>query len=189
MKKLARLLIARIVPARPGKRAMARTIEASALAQRNPKFFSMMTQSLGVFEFSEPDVEPIHLGPDADDELLGRRLRQSLSKCRTVSVDEVLEMSKSGILEQRAKERELWRKKTYGFRTKRALLQDMHWCMVRVSEGQIEISPTDRHSFQGLRETSNGAQDIIYLSVSVSDAEVGAALREGFNRCTCTYSD
>lgn len=164
-----------------------KNIKGSAQAFRNPKFFSMITTSQGMLRFGEPDVEPIYLGPEAEDELLGHSLRQAISKSRTVSVEEFHEIVKSGILETRAKECEAWEKKTYGYKTKRALYHKMDCCLVRVAKGQIGILPTDRDSLDGSSATADGMQNMIYVSVSASDPEVGAALREGFNRCTHSY--
>lgn len=158
--------------------------DAAANAYRNPKFYSLVAASVGMLLFEEPESQPVYLSPDAENLLLGRGLRHVLSQSRTVSVEEFHRIFDSGAIERCVKERDAWQKKTYGFKTTKALYENMDCCMISVSEGEIGILPTKREPPYGASATADDMRNIIYVACSVSDAELGEALREGFNRCT-----
>lgn len=164
-------------------------LEASVHALKDPKFFCMTTMSHGSLNFGEPNAQPIYLAPNAADDVLGKSLREALSKSRLVSAEEFQEIVKSGVIQRNAKERESWRMKNYGYGSKRELYCDMECCVVNFSDGQIEIVPTDRNSLDGMRPISNDDLATISISASVKDSELGAALREGFSRCTNSYKE
>lgn len=160
----------------------------SARVCKSSNFFLMLTMSQGLLGFVEPNADPLYLPPDVDNRLLGISLSEVLSKSRYVSLADFHDILESGVLEKCGKERDLHEIKTYGLKTRRALYRDRACCLVNISGGQIEITSMDRKSFSGYAGTLNGEEDLIYVSVSASDAEIGAALREGFNRCTSSYS-
>jgi hypothetical protein len=72
----------------------------------------------------------------------------------------------------------------YGYKTKRAMFKNMEHCGVTLSEGVIRIVPM-RHvkpeAWEGLGKDDAGR---VELPAASSPAEIGAALRLAFSRCT-----
>lgn len=72
----------------------------------------------------------------------------------------------------------------YGYKTKRALFKDMENCHIAVKDGIMKIVPlrhTKLEQWEGLGPNDAGAVEI---SADGSPAEIGAALRLAFARCT-----
>jgi hypothetical protein len=160
-----------------------KTIDAGAGIYLNENFYLIQTMSQGMLGYAEPSASPFFLSTEIDDDTLGATLRMALSASKKVSVPEFQEMFKSGVIQKVAKEREVETMKRYGYKTKRAMYKNMNKCSVDVVDEQIKIQPTHRKSLDSYTATQSGPEPL-YLSTSSSDQELGAALREGFKRCT-----
>lgn len=159
-------------------------IDARATAYFNQDYFALCTMSQGMLDYAEPDAAPHYLPPDIDDATLGRTLRIALAASKRVSVEEFQKIFHSGVVQQLGKDREAWAMKQYGYKTKRAMYRKMNCCWISLVDGVIEVKPTHHKSADSYSGISNDGPEILHIPDSVADAELGAALREGFSRCT-----
>ena len=161
-----------------------RGLDGMAVVSFNGDFFEFTTMSNGGLRYGEPSVAPHYLAPDSDDSSLGQILRNALKASKQVSAEEFQKIFNSGIIQKRAKENEAWMMQKYGYKTQLALYKHMKYCSVNFSEGVIEISPSHSDKKGGYSRRVGDGIENIRLPDSVSDAELGAALRDGFKRCT-----
>jgi hypothetical protein len=159
-------------------------IDAIANVYFNGDFFGIRTMSQSGLQYADPEIDPSYLKPDVDNQNLGNTLRIALSKSKEIGDKEFMEMFKSGIVQEKAKEENKKLMKQYGYKTKRALYKNMNCCWISVYEGKIEIKPTHHDFIDGYSGISNDGPEILYLPVTATDEELGAALREGLSRCT-----
>lgn len=88
---------------------------------------------------------------------------------------------------QAAERHAIWIKalmERYNYKTKRALFKDMENCQIAVKDGTMKIVPlrhTKLEQWEGFGPNDAGAVEI---SADSSSAEIGAALRLAFARCT-----
>ncbi|WP_459204130.1 contact-dependent growth inhibition system immunity protein (plasmid) [Ralstonia pseudosolanacearum] len=157
---------------------------AAVTVDFNGDFYRIITMSRGMMSYAEPGAEPSYLDPHVDDDLLGRALREALAKSRQVSVEDFQKIFQSGVVQKLGKEREALAMEKYGYRTRRAMLKKMDTCSVSVVENQIEIQPTHQKSLDGWTVTKDEGPFPLYVPGTATDIELGAALREGFKRCT-----
>lgn len=150
----------------------------------NRDYFELRTMSQGMLSYAEPSVLPHYLPPDVDDATLGRTLRIALAASKQVSVEEFQKIFQSGVVQQLGKDRAALAMKQYGYKTKRAMYRQMDCCWISVADGQIEIAPAHHKSLDGYTANKIDGPFPLYVAETVSDAELGAALREGFRHCT-----
>ena len=137
-----------------------------------------------MLSYAEPDAQPQHLDPTVDDATLRKLVRDSLVVSRRVSVEEFQTIFHSGVVQKIEKERDAWAMKHYGYKTKRAMYRNMDTCSVAIVGDQIEIQPTNQESLDEYAVGKDEGPFPLYVPATASDAELGAALREGFKRCT-----
>lgn len=159
-------------------------IDAKATVYFNQDYFELCTMSQGMLAYAEPSASPHYLPPDVDDATLGRTLRIALAASKRVSVEEFQKIFQSGVVQQLGKDRDAWAMKQYGYKTKRAMYRKMNCCWISVSDGQIEVAPAHHKTIDGYTANKTDGPFPLYVAETVSDAELGAALREGFMRCT-----
>lgn len=159
-------------------------IDACASLYFNGDFFLFETTSRGMLRYAEPDAPAHYLPPDVDDATLGKTLRVALAASKTVSVSEFQKIFHSGIVQKLGKERNAWAMQHYGYKTKRAMFRNMDNCSVSAFEGMIEISPSHHDSLDGYSADKRTGPFPLSVSATATDAELGAAIREGFKRCT-----
>lgn len=163
---------------------MKKNIDAVAEVAMNENFFVFTTMSQGGMNYAEPSVDPQYLSLDVDDAALGCALRLALSQSKKISGKEFVELFNSRKIHDLGLTREKATMQKYGYKTKRALYKNMLCCWISVFDGKIQIKPTHHKSLDSYSGISNDGPEIQLLSITVSDAELGAALREGFKRCT-----
>lgn len=155
-----------------------------ATSSFNGDFIDFITMSHGGMMYAEPSASPLFLPPDADDAILGLTLRTALSASKQISAEEFYKLFQSGLVQQLGKEREECLMQQYGYKTKRAMYKHMVICDIELIGDQLEISPTHSDQKGGCKGLSTDGRENIRLPETASDAELGAALREGFKRCT-----
>lgn len=165
-----------------------RKLDAAANVCLNELFFEIVTMSQGMLQYGEPSAPLHYLPADTNDTTLGVTLRIALSASKRVGVEEFQKIFHSGIVQERGKAREAEAMQKYGYKTKRALYKNMMCCWVSVFDGKIEIKLTHHKALDAYSGISNDGPEIQHLPVTCSDAELGAALREGFKRCTSAVS-
>lgn len=166
---------------------MRKEINSCASVLFNGDFFYICTMSRGLLRFAEPDAPPKYLDPNVSDEILGCTLRIALGASKNVSAEEFQRVFQSGVVQRLAEERDVWAMKKYGYKTRRAMYTNMDSCSVTVMTDQIEISPSHHDSIDGYSATKDRGPQPLYVPASISDAGLGVALREGFNRCTSSF--
>ena len=60
----------------------------------------------------------------------------------------------------------------------------MDCCWIKLQDGIVEIQPTHHKKLDSYSGISNDGPEIQHLSEGISDADFGAAIKEGFSRCT-----
>jgi len=154
----------------------------------NGDFYEFVTMSQGMLAYADPQCSPEFLSPDVSDERLGSTLRMALAASKHVSIAEFQEIFKSGIVQKLAKEREVSVLQQYGYKNRKSLFKFMNCCWVTAQDGEIEIKPTHHKSIDGYSGISNDGPEILVVAADINDSELGAALREGFSRCTSAIS-
>lgn len=149
----------------------------------NEDFFEIITCSRGMLGYAEPSAPPHYLAPDVDNATIGATLRTALAASKRVSVEEFQKIFASGVIQQLGEEREKVAMQKYGYKTKRAMYKNMDNCSVDVVDGKIKIQPMHHKTIDGYSATKDGPPPLV-VDALVSDAELGATLREGFKSCT-----
>ncbi|MGX8282129.1 CdiI family contact-dependent growth inhibition immunity protein [Xanthomonas oryzae pv. oryzae] len=152
----------------------------------NGNFYRFVTMSKGVLWYADPGMQTKYLDPDVADSELGCLLRVTLAASRQVSVEDFHKILNSRIVQERAKEQEKWEMKNYGYKTKKAMLRSMDSCSVSalVESEEIKIQPMHQKSLDGYTARKDTGPFPLFVPNTATDAELGAALREGFKRCT-----
>lgn len=162
-------------------------IDGRADAFFNGEFFYIRTMSQGMLAYAEPDAEPHYLSPDATNENLGRVMRRALVATKLVTPTEFQVIYKSGVVQKVGDERNTLTMAKYGYKSKKAMYREMMCCWIELADGQVGITPTVHDSLDGYHGASKDGLEILQLPQGATDAELGAALREGFRRCTSEW--
>jgi hypothetical protein len=157
--------------------------ESAAEVYTCDKFIKIATYSTGMLAYPEPSAPVKYLLPSVGDIELGAELRSSLRGSFRVSVPEFQKIFASGVIQRLAEERAQEAMKRFDFKSKREMYRKMDNCSVTVFADRIEIQPMHHKSLDGYSAVTSGPA-LTTLSLSASDAELGAALREAFKRCT-----
>lgn len=150
----------------------------------NGDLYKLITMAQGMLDFGDPDIPHQILAPTVDDTELGCALRLALTKSRQVSLSEFQTIFKSGIVQKVSKEREAALMEQFGYKSRKALMKKMACCWITADSENIEIKPTHRKTMDGYSGISNDGPEIVVIKAGSSDEQLGAALREGFSRCT-----
>jgi hypothetical protein len=136
------------------------------------------------------------LPPDAPDQALGEALLDALSKSRFVlpeprkdvwiHPEATFDMSlyDYDLNNQRYAEWISNLMRLYGYKTKRALFKDMKNCGVESKSDEITIRPRHHEKLEAWSGKGISDSDNVVIPSNSSPAEVGAALRLAFSRCT-----
>lgn len=136
------------------------------------------------------------LVPDASDEVLGTAVLDAMAHSRfvlpaprtdvwihpEVEFDMELYDYKKSIERYAAWTKALMER--YGYKTKRALFKEMKSCSIESKNGVIDIRPKHHEKLEGWSGEGITEEDHIKLAANSSAAEIGAALRLAFSRCT-----
>lgn len=160
------------------------TFIARAAVFCNQDFLCISTQSTGLLAYAEPSAKPLYLPSDVSDEILGKSIRNALALSKQVGLEEFQEIWKSGIIHSLDNQRDAWAMEKYGYKTKRAMYKNMLCCWISCVDEKLQVKPTHRKTLDTYSGISIDGPEILRIPEYASDAEVGAALREGFIRCT-----
>jgi hypothetical protein len=149
----------------------------------NNDFYEFATIDQGMINIGSLDVETLILPPDATDISLGIALRQALKDSKEIPFADFQKIWKAQDMNKRDADRVDNLINKFGYKNKSKLYKNMRCCWVSVKNGMIQIQPTRHKSIDSYAGISADGSEIIYLSESVSDAELGISVREGFKRC------
>jgi hypothetical protein len=169
---------------------------AWANAKFNGDFILVETFSGYTSSMRDPKGKQRFLAPDANDEELGLAVLDALASSRFVlpgpRTDVWIHPDAGFDMElydyrQTAARYAAWTKDLmarYGYKTKRALFKNMKSCSIERKGGTITISPSHHEKLEAWsREKDDGIEDAV-IAADAKPAEIGAALRLAFSRCT-----
>jgi len=143
----------------------------------------------------DPNGAQHFLAPNENDEVLGLALLDALAKSRWVlATPRVGSVYPEGVefdsdlydYKKTGEHYAIWVKTVmdrYAYKTKKALFESMMSCGVEEKEGVITIRPSHHVKLEAWGGKEEGVEDVVIPSDS-TPAEIGAALRLAFSRCT-----
>ena len=156
-----------------------------AEARVNEKFLLVMTLSgRGLVGRDDAGSQYIY-SPGVEDRELGEAVQDALSRSRFISLEEYKTFFHPDVCKREHEEwlQMMWER--FGYKTKRALYKGMKNVTIQKAQNLLKFSPShqerslDYWSGKGL-----GPEDDVTLPATASPAEIGAALRLAFSRCT-----
>jgi hypothetical protein len=160
---------------------------ADASVLYNGDFFRVITMSRGMLLYADPDMPTRLLLPAASDMELGFEVRRALSGSKRISASDFQALLKSGVVQKNKKEIEAVLTNQFSYKSRRDMFLKMKCCDVGIYSDEIQIRPQHHNSIDGYSGISQDGPEILRLAPTVSDDELGAALREGFLRCTSEW--
>lgn len=167
-------------------------------AYYNGDFICVKTRSgyRGGTEGGDPKGKQYLLPPDASDIALGAAVLDAMAHSRfvlpaprtdvwihpEVEFDMELYDYKKSIERYAAWTKALMER--YGYKTKRALFKQMKLCGIDSKNGVVDIRPSYHEKLEGWSGDGITEEDHVKLAANSSAAEIGAALRLAFSRCT-----
>ena len=153
-----------------------------ATAYSNGDFISIETCSGRGLIMPDPEA-PEHLfSPEVSNELLGMGVVEALNHSKFLSIEE------AGTLQENTPEYyKNWVRKVmdrYGYKTKNALFRKMRSCGIKCHEDVITICPSHHEKLEAWGTGFITEEDYVKIPADSSSAEIGAALRLAFSRCT-----
>lgn len=158
----------------------------AASAHSNGDFILVESYSgLGRMQL-DSEAPQFHLPMGSADLDAGRAVLEALSNSRQISMDEIPQFFDLDRTNRVYKEWILDLIVRYGYKTKRALFKDMKSVSIRLNPSQtiMTLAPSHHDRLESwIRTKSDGIEDVVVPADS-SPAEIGAALRLAFSRCT-----
>lgn len=171
--------------------------DAWAQAICNREFFCIETYSgYGGGTNADPKGKQIFLVPEVDNDTLGSATLDALARSRLVlgapragsvyppDVEFDMSFTDYAQIAERyaAKTKALMER--YGYKSKRALFKDMKNCYVKREGGVITICPSHHEKLESWGRTQGDGIEDVVIPADSAPAEIGAALRLAFSRCT-----
>jgi hypothetical protein len=164
------------------------TKTAWASAKKKAEFFWIETCSGYRMTITDPKGKHHVLSAAVSDHELGVAVLDALAHSRFIppreKPDEDRELFDADLGHQHYMN---WLKKlmtTYGYKTKNSLFKDMELCNIECSDQSITILPNHHEKPETWTGKGISPDKNVVISADSSPAEVGAALRLAFSRCT-----
>jgi len=161
-----------------------KNLQAMATALFNGEFICLIAQSIGMLAYPEPTVPPLYLSADVADSDLGAALRLALAGSRLVGPEDFQEIWSSGVIEKLEIDRENFIKEKYGYKNKSSIYRSANTCTISVIDDEIKVQPTHQKALDEYVVKKDVGPFPLYVSKAANNAELGAALRDGFKLCT-----
>jgi len=149
----------------------------------NDEFISIKTCS-GYFNFlSDPEAPEHLLSPNASEEEIGRAVLDALSRSRILNPKDNRDFFSVELIGVRYEE---WVKRIiehYEYKKRREMFLNMKNCWIHSHNDLITFQPTNHvklEAWEGVKKA--GIEDMV-IPTNSSLREIGAALKEAFNRC------
>ena len=153
-----------------------------ARAGNNGDFISIETYSGYRLPMADPEAPEHILESDVSDEVLGNALLAALTQSRFLSTEEArvlrLTISEYNIL---------WIQKLmtrFGYKNKNDLFRKLKNCGIEREGGMITIRPSHHEKLEAWSGDFISKEDYVKIPADSPSAEIGAALRLAFSRCT-----
>lgn len=156
-----------------------------ASAKINRKFICVETCSGYRAIATDPKGKQHLLSPDISGEDLGNAVLDALAHSRFIVPAEQPEEDQDLFdFDRNYSEWVRHLMERYSYKTNHALFKDMKLCNIESREGTMTIRPTHHRSLEAWGGGGITEKDYVVLSASSLPADVGAALRLAFSRCT-----
>lgn len=156
--------------------------KARASAKNNGDFISIKTYSGYSLAIGDPTVPEYLLEPHASDEEVGTAVLKALQQSRFLSFEEEGDLMENATPNYKAWVEKLM--KQYGYKTKRALFKNMKSCGIDQNKNVITIRPSHHEKLEAWDGEGFTESDYVKIPADSPPAEIGAALRLAFSRCT-----
>ncbi|WP_325090315.1 contact-dependent growth inhibition system immunity protein [Burkholderia contaminans] len=153
-----------------------------AIASVNEKFIWIAPQAGYRMAILDLDSEERMLSPNAPDEEVGEAIQSALKESKFLSLEEFYAFQTRADLLYSD-----WVKKMitrYNYRSKQAFFKEMKRCNIVEKEGVLAISPSHHNRMDSWSRSKIDDIEDVFISTTSSVAEIGAALRLAFSRCT-----
>ena len=161
----------------------------SIFIEVNCDFILVTSLITGMLSMTNPDQDFIFNQVDITDSYFGKLVREKLDESREVSLQEFQAIFNSEKMKGLQKRLEEEMKKHYGYKNKKSIYKDMSFLSLEQDNLYITISPLHQDSLDGSTGISlpdNSALEFKY-DKSISDEELGKAIRQALTYCTSIY--
>jgi hypothetical protein len=155
-----------------------------ANALENGEFMCIETESGYRRRALDPQGKQHLLPPDSSDDTIGNAILDALKHSRFLSLEEAQVFFDYDAVNRRYSEWVDSLMRHYGYRNKRALFKNMKCCSIEFKEGVIAFKPTHHDRLEGWSGDGISETDHVSIPIDSAPAEIGAALRLAFSRCT-----
>ena len=157
---------------------------AWAEAKNNGEFICVETYSGYRSSTRDPQGKQHLLCPSVGDQELGAAVLDSLAHSRFVPPQEDIALFDSDLVSKRYLEWVNNLMTIYGYKTKRALFKNMKNCNITCRDGLITMGPSHHEQLEAWSGDGISKEDYVVIPSDSPPADVGAALRLAFSRCT-----
>lgn len=161
----------------------------AAFVRINKDFLLVTSFIRGMIAMTDPDQDFIFNKVDITDSYFGKLVKEKLDESREVSLQEFQAIFNSEKMKGLQKRLEEEMKKRYGYKNKKSIYKDMSSLSLEQDDLYITISPLHQDSLDGSTGISlpdNSALEFKY-DKSISDEELGKAIRQSLTYCTSIY--
>ena len=155
----------------------------------NNEFLLVTSIIRGMIGMTDPDQDFVFNKVDITDSYFGKLIKEKLNESREVSLQEFQAIFNSEKMKGLQKNLEEEMKKRYGYRNKKSIYKDMSFLSLEQDDLYITISPLHQDSLDGSTGISlpdNSPLEFKY-DKSISDEELGKAIRQALTYCTSIY--
>jgi hypothetical protein len=157
----------------------------SASSLMNEKFITIQSYSgysLSVIDFTQPEFL---FDVSVSDEELGKAVVESLKNSRFLELEKARALRK--ITDENYPKWISRLMEKYDYKTKRTLFKNMLNCSIELEEGTIIIGPSHHDQLEGWSGNNRTERNKVLVPFTAPHAEIGAALRLAFSRCTSKF--
>ncbi|NEN76631.1 CdiI family contact-dependent growth inhibition immunity protein [Pelistega sp. NLN82] len=157
---------------------------------RKTKEFILITSYLNAgISVSDPEQEFIYHPIDISDEELGAYVKQKLTESRDIPYEQFYELYQSNTIHNLTKTLEKEMMLLYGYKNRKAIYKNMRFMTIESDKDKMVIIPHHQDSLDGSTTISNEDNTMLSFTYdkTISDKDLGIAVREAFNYCTSIY--
>lgn len=155
---------------------------------KNKDFYEFQPLFVGMIGIANPNVPTLIFPADASNTQIGESAKIALSNSEILSMEEFQKLwSEQETMKRIADERYKRLSVTYGYKNKRDFLKDRSCCWLTLKNNQIEIAPTHHKALDEYSVRKDTGPYPLYVQDTISDEDLGRAIREGFTRCTSVF--
>ncbi|CAO4846557.1 MAG: Immunity protein CdiI-o11 [Holosporales bacterium] len=155
-----------------------------ASVEMNADFLNVQTRSGYRMTVSDSSGDDIFLNPDADDISIGDAVVKALSKSRMIDPKDFGVFFDPDRLQNQYNDWIDYCKKTYRYKTKKALYKNMMSVAITAYEGKLILRSRHQEKPGGYGPSKNKDKDNVIIPEDSTPEEIGKAIRLALSRCT-----